>query len=301
MNSAAIFNVRFRNFRSLPGLNCLNTAYILFLLLPAVTYSQDQIRTSDSFINKFRSINNGIAEDKSDFSLLIGSVGHTLSSPLHWHSEDFITLCGFAVMVSASFLLDDETRIIMLKNRAKIYDKLAPVGFSYGAPQYAAPGAVAFYLAGLIAENSWLRTTGLMMTESLITIGIIQIPARIIAGRARPLTGDKNTSFELFKGVGQFRSSFISGHSAIAFAFSTILADQINNTWASIGLYTLASLTPLSRLYDDKHWLSDTVIGSAMGVFIANSILNYHKSNSGNEEKASLVPILNGILFTYRF
>ncbi|OGU73166.1 MAG: hypothetical protein A2V93_09360 [Ignavibacteria bacterium RBG_16_34_14] len=212
-----------------------------------------------------------------------------------------LIFCGFTAATTASFLLDEEARVVMVKNQDKVYDRLAPIGFSYGAPQYAVPGVIGIYLTGLISKNEWLHQTGLMMTESLIVIGIIQIPARIIAGRSRPLTGEKNSSFKLFEGSEQLKSSFISGHSAIAFSLSTILAEQIDNTWASIGLYAFASLTPLSRLFEDKHWFSDTVIGSAMGFFIANTIINYHKKIEKKEDKVLLIPSMNGVSFYYKF
>ncbi len=253
-------------------LNCrICKSIFFFLLFLATGFSQNQFLVinlyKDQSHKNFLLNKNPLQKEKSDFTVLTESIGYTLRSPLRWDSNDLIMLCGFTAATVSSFLLDDETRVVMLKNQDKFYDRLAPIGFSYGAPQYAVPGAIAIYLTGLIAENEWLHTTGLMMTESLITIGIVQIPARIIAGRSRPLTGEKNSSFKLFEGFGQLKSSFISGHSAIAFSFSTILAEQIDNIWATIGLYAFASLTPLSRLYEDKHWLSDTVIGFSYGCF----------------------------------
>jgi len=281
----------------------MESILILLALLssPLTIYSQNQPIAANFYNESFNSINNKSPDERSDFLHLIGSVGYTLSSPFRWQSEDFIMFGGFSAVTAGSFLLDDETRTVMLKNRNKVYDGLARIGFSYGAPQYAVPGAAVFYLAGLIAQDEWLRTTGLMMAESLLNIGIIQIPARIIAGRARPLTGEKNTSFILFTGYGQFRSSFISGHAAVAFSLSTILAEQIDNIWVSIGLYALAALTPLSRLYEDKHWLSDAVIGSAMGVFIANTVINYHKNYEEKGKKLSIIPSVNAVLLSYKF
>jgi membrane-associated phospholipid phosphatase len=92
-----------------------------------------------------------------------------------------------------------------------------------------------------------------------------------------------------------------SGHAAFAFSLSTILAEQIDNIWASIGLYALAALTPLSRLYEDKHWLSDAVIGSAMGVFIANTVINYHKNYEEKGKKLSIIPSVNAVFLSYKF
>jgi membrane-associated phospholipid phosphatase len=63
-----------------------------------------------------------------------------------------------------------------------------------------------------------------------------------------------------------------SGHSAIAFALATTLADDIDRTWATVGLYTLASGVAWSRLNDDQHWLSDVAAGAALGIVSAKVV-----------------------------
>ncbi|MCP5061400.1 MAG: phosphatase PAP2 family protein [Ignavibacteriae bacterium] len=88
----------------------------------------------------------------------------------------------------------------------------------------------------------------MLLTETLVAIGIIQVSSRIIFGRARPFTGNKNSSFVFLKGMGQDRASFISGHAALAFGISYILAHQIDYPATDIGLYELAALTQLLRL-----------------------------------------------------
>jgi membrane-associated phospholipid phosphatase len=57
-----------------------------------------------------------------------------------------------------------------------------------------------------------------------------------------------------------------SGHTTIAFALATALSDDIKRTWASAGLYTLATGVGWARLNDNRHWLSDVAAGAALGI-----------------------------------
>ena len=50
--------------------------------------------------------------------------------------------------------------------------------------------------------------------------------------------------------------SFFSGHTAMAFAFATSLADDIDRPWATVGLYAAAGAVGWSRIHDNRHWLS---------------------------------------------
>lgn len=237
------------------------------------------------------------ADDGSKFA---NSITDVLSSPLNWKTNDIYSAGGFLVLSAGSFLLDDEVRNVFLKNRNSTFDKLEPVGYAYGSPVYTIPGSILFYLTGAVTKNDWIRDTGLMLTETLVAVGIIQIPSRIILGRSRPYTKEGNASFKFLKGLSQVRASFISGHAAIAFGISNILSHQIDNPLAAIGLYGLASITPLSRLYADKHWFSDVFIGTALGIIISNSIIDFNEKKSNRNRKFSFTPTLNGVSFIYK-
>jgi membrane-associated phospholipid phosphatase len=52
----------------------------------------------------------------------------------------------------------------------------------------------------------------------------------------------------------------------MAFALATSLADDIHRVPATVALYTVATGTALSRLNDDRHWLSDVAGGAVLGV-----------------------------------
>lgn len=236
-----------------------------------------------------------------DFTNYKHSVGKVLSSPLNWTSSDFIKVGGFVAISAGSFLLDQEVNKIFIDNRSETLDKLEPIGYFYGSPVSTFPSALAMYFSGVVFENNWLRKTGLMLTETITLIGIIQIPSRIIFGRARPYIGENNNSFVFLSGLKQERASFISGHAAIAFGMSNILSHQIDNPLATIGLYGLAALTPIARLYDNKHWFSDIIIGTALGIIISNKIIELNENERISNSNFSISPTLNGFAFTYRF
>ena len=64
------------------------------------------------------------------------------------------------------------------------------------------------------------------------------------------------------------RNSFPSGHTATAFMTATML--HIQYGWRSpiwsIGGYTMAAAVGISRMVNNRHWLTDTVFGALIGV-----------------------------------
>ena len=62
------------------------------------------------------------------------------------------------------------------------------------------------------------------------------------------------------------QASLPSGHSAVAFAFATSLADDIHRPWATVGLYGMATAVAWSRVNDNRHWFSDVAAGALVGI-----------------------------------
>ncbi|GHU64777.1 phospholipid phosphatase [Bacteroidia bacterium] len=62
--------------------------------------------------------------------------------------------------------------------------------------------------------------------------------------------------------------SFPSGHTAIAFVAAEFLHQEYGekSLWLSAGGYGMATLIGLSRIYNNKHWVSDVVAGAGVGI-----------------------------------
>lgn len=67
---------------------------------------------------------------------------------------------------------------------------------------------------------------------------------------------------------GSRRNSFPSGHTATAFMTAAMLSKEYGwrSPWYSIGGYTAAALTGVSRILNNRHWLTDVVAGAAIGI-----------------------------------
>lgn len=66
-------------------------------------------------------------------------------------------------------------------------------------------------------------------------------------------------------------NSYPSGHTATAFACATLfhLEYGARSPLYSVGGFTIASLTGLSRVVNNRHWASDVLCGAAVGIFAA--------------------------------
>jgi membrane-associated phospholipid phosphatase len=62
--------------------------------------------------------------------------------------------------------------------------------------------------------------------------------------------------------------SFPSGHTSTAFVAAEFLHQEYGDksVWISIGGYSMASLIGVSRVYRNKHWVSDVIAGAGIGI-----------------------------------
>jgi hypothetical protein len=68
---------------------------------------------------------------------------------------------------------------------------------------------------------------------------------------------------------GSNRKSFPSGHTAIAFMTATMVHKEYGLTrspWYSVGAYSVATTVAVSRIMNNKHWMSDVLVGAGVGV-----------------------------------
>jgi len=64
--------------------------------------------------------------------------------------------------------------------------------------------------------------------------------------------------------------SMPSGHTSHAFAIATVIARY--HPKYKFAAYTLATLIGISRVYDDKHWITDVAVGAGVGYLSAKFV-----------------------------
>lgn len=147
-------------------------------------------------------------------------------------------------------------------HRSGTLDDLASVTGAFGEAIVIAPVTVGLITAGLVAHEPKLLHAGLRVGASVLLTSAITQAVKYTLGRERPSDTDDPWAFDPFGGA----HSMWSGHTSSAFAFATALSQEINRPWATVGLYALATGTAWSRVYDNRHWASDVLVGAAAGI-----------------------------------
>lgn len=228
------------------------------------------------------------------------------AAPFSWSAREWLYTAGIvggSVLVMAA---DEDIAAWMRRQETPTRDDISAVVKLYGEKTYAALFCLSLYTAGYVVGSDDVRITGRLVGESLLLAGITTQIVKMVAGRSRPFRGEGAWFFAPLQ-TDNGRMSLSSGHTAVAFAVSSVLAERIGNVWASVGLYSLASMTALSRVYDGEHWLSDAVVGAAIGTSAGIAVTTWEKQrNTGQQAQVDthtlvVFPTLNGIACMYRW
>ena len=85
-----------------------------------------------------------------------------------------------------------------------------------------------------------------------------------------------------------------SGHTAQAFVAATILDMEYRDTspWISVGGYAVATTTAIGRMVNNKHWISDVLIGAGIGIFSAKVVYYTHQYRWGKKNNIVILPAI---------
>jgi undecaprenyl-diphosphatase len=220
---------------------------------------------------------------------------------------------SIGLAISPFFVNNEPDRIpVSLEaNDVNAFDRLFM--FSYNRPldtisDYGVYGLLvlpAISVIGNVNDKSRLLTYGIMQIEAfLTTFGTINLVKRAVI-RHRPymhtdgLPGGKEDDYY---------NSFPSGSTAYAFLGATFLSTTFSREYPEskwklpviLGSYTLASGIASMRILSGSHFLSDVLIGAAIGSLYGWLIPVLHiKDNNKNNLSLNLTG--NGILVSLRF
>jgi membrane-associated phospholipid phosphatase len=131
------------------------------------------------------------------------------------------------------------------------------------------------YVWGRIAGNEASRETGFLSGEAAIDAYLDTTLIQYVSGRNRPFTGN---------GRGDFFSSrpgsFPSQHSAISWAVASVISHEYPGVLTQVFSYGLAGAVSAARVEGHDHFLSDTVIGGALGWYIGRQVYRARSSDA---------------------
>ncbi|MDA1080561.1 MAG: phosphatase PAP2 family protein [Gemmatimonadetes bacterium] len=151
------------------------------------------------------------------------------------------------------------------------------------------PGALVFsaglWGVGRIVHSRTPELVGLRATEAILVSGAVTSALKGLTGRARPdqSPGDPR-DFAFARGIREQKGfrSFPSGHATTAFALASVLDAEWKRLsperprWLRPALYAVAALTAASRVFDNRHWVSDVLVGSVIGTVGGHAVVRWH-------------------------
>ena len=123
--------------------------------------------------------------------------------------------------------------------------------------------ALGTYAFGRATDNRVVSHLGMDLVRSTIEVGALTYGLKAAFGRERP-TGEC--------------CAFPSGHASVTFASATVLQRHLG--WkAALPTYTVATYVAMSRLHENRHWLSDVVGGATLGLIVGRTVTRHGRAN----------------------
>ena len=115
--------------------------------------------------------------------------------------------------------------------------------------------ALGMYAAGRLAHRPAIASSGADLIDAQIVNGVLTQALKAATQRTRPSGGGH---------------SFPSGHTSATFATAEVIREHYGWKWGA-PVYGIGAYVSVSRMVDNKHWASDVIFGSAIGVISARA------------------------------
>ncbi len=144
--------------------------------------------------------------------------------------------------------LDYSTRDELIEDNSMLYNRLD--NYLQFSPAVA---AFTMKIAGVKSTHNFRQMLVLYAISNLVETGVVYTMKNTVP-RLRP--------------DGAATNSFPSGHTATAFVAAEFLHQEYKHksVWISVGGYAMASLIGASRIYNNRHWISDVITGAGIGI-----------------------------------
>lgn len=118
---------------------------------------------------------------------------------------------------------------------------------------------VGLNLAGVKGEHHY--------AEQALLLGMTHFVNKVITNNLKTITAVNRPD-------GSNNDAFPSAHTSKAFAYATFFHKEYGgrSIWYSIAGYSAATATGTLRILNDKHWLSDVLVGAGIGILSAEAV-----------------------------
>ncbi len=229
-----------------------------------------------------------------------GDLKELPKKPGTWRKGQWYLAGGVLAATGVALVYDENIRDFNETHRADTWRNLSFASTHFGDSTYQVPIISGFYLGGMAFGSMTMRKIAADATEASVIAALMINPAlNYLTGRALPSRHEDASKFKPFT---FHRYSFPSGHTSAAFALASVLDVDLRSTfgyWHTPLVYGMALGVAHSRVYDDKHYLSEVILGGAIGWSIGNWIAS--KNRNAPPADITLLPYPNGAQVAYRF
>lgn len=135
----------------------------------------------------------------------------------------------------------------------------APGKYLGNTPEQVA-ASLGTYAFGRWRDQPKVAHLGMDLLQAQIMTEILIEPIKLATRRTRP-DGSNNQSFP-------------SGHAAVTFATATVIERHLGWRKSLLG-YGIASYVAMSRIHDNRHYLSDVIFGAAVGSIAGRTVVHH--------------------------
>jgi membrane-associated phospholipid phosphatase len=249
-------------FRPMKAIVCL--MLLLCGYLPAQVHAEDNLFNSGTVI-------------KQELSRLTEEGKLFVVAPVDPYLVGTAAVAG---VFALTYVFDKDIRSNLAGAHSGTLKGFTDAGSFVGNPYIHIGAVAAIYGAGALTDSPRYMRLGEELGEALLLADGSTLVLKQAVGRGRPGTGDSNSNYRPL----QFKTdydSLPSMHTASSFAIAHVLASKTESLPMKIACYAAAGFVGFSRLYQDKHWASDLIVGAAIGELAGDSVTRYYALNKG--------------------
>lgn len=152
------------------------------------------------------------------------------------------------------------------KTRLDDYLQFSPIAVAYGLDAF-----------GVKSKNDFLNRSVILAKGEILALGT----ATLLKKATHTLRPD-----------GSAYTSFPSGHTTQAFAAATFLSEEYKERlpWIPYASYTVASSVGLLRVANNRHYISDVLVGAGIGYLAMKTAYWTHRYKWGKNRNNRVVP-----------
>lgn len=246
-----------------------------------VAAQQTPTEESNSWVSRFPGIDH-IQETLTDY----------YAQPLHWHRGQWFRMGVISALTVASMSLDSEVRIDVQEWRGGKNNVIMQIGRWAGLGVPTVGLAAVLYTIGDVQENTEMQVTGRLLWEAFITGGLTTTILKTLTGRHRPYLEDGARAYSP-PGLRLPYRAFPSGHSALGWLTAGVLTQRTESVLLKSVYYSSAGIISVSRIYHDKHWFSDTLLGGFIGYGAARFVVDREEQRrTPSSRNISVIPMI---------